>query len=184
MLANPNRLRRYYQWHEHPFEGEDDAGLISGGQSQGKYRSPDSAPRKGQLVVVRLRMTRTQPFPFHVGKILEVREGEGDPEYLVQWWGDKGGDLEGQCKPGWVESVARAQRRGTERLHYYAEGPEHFSNESYTSDTSGTVITGEHLACWGFRLSYDDKLPSGVKRALHEDPEVEWEILGGEGRDE
>jgi len=40
----------------------------------------------------------------------------------------------------------------------------------------GEVLESKELICWGFQLTYNDKLPLSVSIILHGDERVDWRM--------
>jgi hypothetical protein len=181
ILVNPNRMRKYYVWDEEYLD-DDVQGPSRLDRPQSRQQghvNPTPSPQPGQLVVVRHCMSRDQPFPFRVAKVL----GSEDDLLRVQWFGNRRNELVGPYHGGWLESRQRAANRGTQRMVYYREVPVHHLADPYTDITSGTEVTVDDVVCWGFRLTYDDKIPRAVQLQLHRDPEVTWTLPESTGEE-
>jgi hypothetical protein len=108
--------------------------------------------------------------PFAVGKIIEVRPGG---KYLVHWFGNETGHMEGTYRPEWTVTLAGGETKTT----YSAQRElEHRDARAYTSDDADQIVTTERIVCWGFELQYNDQLPVKVLRRINDEPRIGWSI--------
>lgn len=175
VTVNPNRMRKYYIWDEDELlEGVLGPSNSQPPQENHSHANPTPAPAVGQLVIVRRDMTREQPLPFQTARVIGSEGGS----LHVQWLGNRRGETLGTYHNGWLESRRLADVRGTERMVYYRDTPTHAKAAPYTNEVSATDVILEDVICWGFHLTYDDKLPKGVVSLLHDDPNVTWSLFG------
>jgi hypothetical protein len=160
-LASPGRLRAYETWcHEPVVE-----------QPHAEDQAPESkVPELGQMVVVPLETRVGRSRPFAVGKITAVRRGGA---FLIHWFGNPHGQMEGAYRPAWRVRVADAGQGVT----YSAEQDLiHRGAAPRTSDTENQIIRSRNITHWGFQLQHNDRLPTRILRAIHKDPRIGWEI--------
>ncbi len=166
-LVNPNSLRYYHTWEEHPFEQEEEFN-IGGENPSTVHRNPQRELAKGDFVIIRLTTTRNNPRPFLVGRVLAKRPQN---EILIHFYGNNTGTIDGVTRPGWIHRDRRDPM-------YCARGEQPQGLRQYTSDHTLQTYTNKMVAFFGFQLRYDDRLPVSVKRAIHEDPTIGWTIPG------
>ena len=162
-LVNPGRLRKYYTWVNDPWEQEEE-------QERRLVAQMDTGEvETGDLVVVALTTHAGNSRPFAVGRVSEVSE---TGIYQVHWMGNTTGQLEGTYRPEW-----RVYDRGKLVRIYYSQRDEGDENtHACTSESVGQTIRRKNILHFGFQLVYDDRLPTELKRKMHENSNIKWSI--------
>ena len=106
----------------------------------------------------------------------------------MRWYGNYAGRLDVTYRKGWLEPETKERAR--ENRRYYFQGKKHINKDTpYTTNEVGEVLEAKELICWGFQLTYNDKLPLSVNIILHGDERVDWRMAneeseGNEQKDE
>jgi hypothetical protein len=161
-LVNPGRLRKYYKWVNDPWENEGEHYPQPG-------RQLDSGEvGVGDLIVVALTTTKRNSRPFAIGRVLEIEEGN----FSIHWFGNANHKLEGTYRPEW-----RVCENGRDTKVYYSQvNHEEEGTEAFTSGRAGQVIKRHNILHFGFQLVYNDQLPLELKRKMHANDKINWNI--------
>ena len=162
-LVNPGRLRKYYTWTDDPWENEAEHALRPG-------KSIDSGEiEQGDMIAVALTMSETSSRPFAIGRVIAKR---GIDDFLIHWFGNVTGKLEGTYKPRWNV------RDGDGKVSSYYAQTKHGEVGTYahTSEVAGVTIRRRNILHFGFQLVFNNKLPVGLKRLMHANKTIHWEI--------
>jgi hypothetical protein len=181
MMVHGNRLRQYQEWKLDPFAAEEGQDISQASQSsippserQGpkRGREGEPAPQIGEMaVIVQASQNAQQAVPnVRVGKIVDKQEGS----LVVHWYGNYRGQIDGTYQKGWLESTAKRERKN--RRYYFKDKPTTVGCTPYTTEEVGESVSEGELVCWGFQLTYSDKLPLSVNIILHEDERVAWKM--------
>ena len=122
-------------------------------------------------VIVRAGGNAQQAAPnVRVGKIVNKQEGN----LVLHWYGNYRGQIDGKYQKGWLEAVGKRAREN--RRYYFKNKPNTVGCTPYTTQEVGETVSERELVCWGFQLTYSDKLPLSVNIILHEDERVAWKM--------
>ena len=123
----------------------------------------------GDMIAVALTMSETSSRPFAIGRVLEKRQGD---DFLIHWYGNTTGKLEGTYKPRW--NVKDGDGKVT---RYYAQTRySEVGTQAHTSQVAGVTIRKRNILHFGFQLVFDDKLPLELKRAMQANKSIHWSI--------
>ena len=119
--------------------------------------------------MVALAMSETSSRPFAIGRVLEVRKGD---DYLIHWYGNTTGKLEGTYRPRW------SVKDGAGKIDSYYSQTRHGEVGTYahTSEAVGVRIRKKNILHFGFQLVFDDKLPVELKRLMQANRKIHWAI--------
>ena len=114
-------------------------------------------------------MSETSSRPFAIGRVLEKREGD---DYLIHWYGNTTGKLEGTYRPRW------GVKDGNGSISSYYSQTRHgeVGTHAHTSEVAGVRIRKKNILHFGFQLVFDDKLPVELKRLMHANKKIQWAI--------
>jgi hypothetical protein len=162
-LVNPGRLRKYYTWINDPWENEEIQE-----EQPGKAMNTGEI-EVGDMVVVPLVTARKSSRPFAIGRVIAIRERD---DFLVHWYGNATGKLEGTYKPEWHVSNGV----GSAGIYYAQHRREEAGTVAYTSEEAGQIVHKKNIRHFGFQLVFDDSLPVSLKRVMHKDTSIKWKI--------
>ena len=181
MMVHGNRLRHYQIWKLDPFAAEEGQDISQASQAsippserQGpkRGREGEPTPQIGEMaVIVQTGGNAQQAAPkVRVGKIVNKQEGN----LVLHWYGNYRGQMDGTYQKGWLEAVGKRAREN--RRYYFKNKPNTVGCTPYTTQEVGETVSERELVCWGFQLTYSDKLPLSVNIILHEDERVAWKM--------
>ena len=96
----------------------------------------------------------------------------GEDDYLINWYGNTSRQLEGTYRPEW--KVRDGHGKNTSYFSQTRKGE--VGTKAFTSETAGQVIKRKNIQHFGFQLVFDDKLPVELKRLMHANKGIGWEI--------
>ena len=159
VLVNPGRLRPYFHWAEEPWEGDEDED-----EENSRYLD-EGEPKVGDMVIVALLPEPGFERPFAVGEIIEITNSA---EYILHWYGNRDFKIEGTYRPEWRRSHNRRPRS------YYSETPERPTDEAFTSRTAQMRLLRKQIKHFGFKLTYNDRLPKEVLLKIKANKTIKW----------
>jgi hypothetical protein len=124
----------------------------------------DTKLEEGQFVVIPLEIADNGEPPFGIGKVLQHHK---DGHIDLHWFGSTNGHPVGTYRPGWLNKHSRT---------YFRSKPEHWKHRRCTNDDTGTTVTLEHVAGYGFALSPKCRLPPAVVKFLHHSEAIPWQL--------
>ena len=89
--------------------------------------------------------------------------------------GNTTGQLEGTYRPEW-----RVYDQGElVRIYYSQQSEQEENTHACTSGRVGQTIRRKNILHFGFQLVYNDRLPTELKRRMHENSKIKWSIPKG-----
>ncbi len=168
--VNVNRLRLHERWSDDVESTVRDPSSDAPEHEVGwKVRG---RPEVGDLFVFPLP---NPDLPFGVGKLLERR---ADGSLHFQWLSNATDNIEGTFRQGWIDSRDGMWTYGDKppsagRKHYK---PFTELDTAPDTPTDDNVTTDDCVVVYGFAIDSRGRLPLPVRRILHSNPCVDWEM--------
>ena len=110
------------------------------------------------MIIIALRAKPGRERPFAVAKIVDIDE---KGLYLVHWHGHLDNKVEGTYRKGW-----RVPERGSSRAYYAPQMGNEEGAYAFTSERAGMTVKRNNIKHFGFQLTYNDRLPVKLVRAI------------------
>ena len=118
------------------------------------------------MVIVALRVKPGRERPFAVAEILDIDESG---IYLVHWHGNIDNNIEGTYRKEW-----RVPVRGGSRAYYAPQMGNEKGAYAFTSERAGMTVKRNNIKHFGFQLTYNDRLPVKLMKAIESNPGIQW----------